>query len=550
MIGSILRHFQQRHKKALLYVTSLVAHSRDAILGLTAEGKILLWNRGAEELYGFTAQEMAGQSVRRLFSELSLGKFEPAFAGCLIGESAAGLELEHLHKNGKPLRVLLTLSPILDKNGTVIGVSMIARNAGEVAFAAHTTGARREQVMQSLLEDLHASKKSLETQKKSLQEANERLEVLSKIKDDFVATASHEPRTPLTAIREGVSLIHDRVLGPINEEQYEFLGAVDENIDRLTELIDNILDLAKIESGRFSVARRRVSLPELIRSMHLNCKAKASHQIRISLPQVSDVYADPARITQVLWNLFSNAVKFTPDQGCITFSLREQGGRVTVSIEDTGVGIAKEDLPNLFQKFSQVGSRQCKGTGLGLALCKEIVELHKGEISVESVKSVGSKFTFTLPVYESAFVLEEQFNAQIEAARRGGCARVALLVLDAHAAQQKIPNGNNAHAPGIPLEETADFVRNNVFGSDSVLAIEPHWIVVLTVGDLQAVTGLGQRVVQCLRENGAAGLPAELLFKGVVYPEDGRDGKQLFSKATELLGQSGHAERKAEWTKK
>ena len=264
--------------------------------------------------------------------------------------------------------------------------------------------ARRQKIMLSLLEDLHAKRK-LEEQKRSLEEANKRLAELNALKDELVTTVSHELRTPLTAIKETVGLFMDQMLGPINEEQRDFLNTLNANVDQLTELITNMLDLSKMELGRLRLARRKTAIGELVRKAVQHYKSLAGGrtiQIEIS-DEIPEVFVDPNRILQVLGNLFSNAVKFSPENGTIAFRASEKKGFVVLSVEDNGIGIAEEDFPKLFQKFSQLGEgkKRPAGTGLGLAVCKKLVELHQGEIAATSVRGKGSCFTFTVPIYTS-----------------------------------------------------------------------------------------------------------------------------------------------------
>ena len=260
------------------------------------------------------------------------------------------------------------------------------------------------QTNKALLLEISERKESgdFDRQKKELQEMSKRLGELSRLKDEFIAMVNHELRTPLTSIKEGVSLLSDGVLGPINGQQQDYLKIVSRNVDRLTELISNLLNFSKIEAGLLQVVRRRTEVRELIQTAVDSYRPLAgSRLLKVEWAEVPAVFADPNRTLQVLGNLISNAVKFTPKEGAITLSVRGEGGHVAISVRDNGAGIASDDLPKLFQKFSQVGQGKSRpgGTGLGLALCKELVTLQKGEIWVQSELGRGSVFTFTLPVY-------------------------------------------------------------------------------------------------------------------------------------------------------
>ena len=365
-----------------------------------------------------------------------------------------------------------------------------------------------------------------------------RLEELSTLKDQFVANVSHELRTPLTAIKEGISLFLDRMLGPLNEEQLDFLTAIDENADQLTELINNLLDLSKIEAGRIHLVRRKVSVNDLIkRALQNHRTATVKRTLKTNLASVSDVLADPNRILQVLGNLFSNAIKFTNEGGTIHISFEEQDGHVVVSVEDDGIGIAKDDLPKLFQKFSQVGEgeKRPRGTGLGLAFSKELVELHHGKIFVTSEPGKGSKFTFTLPIYTSQLNLEESFKDQIEIAKRSQQETIAQVVVDGKPFIKHLTEGNWANQEEC-FETAMEFIRKRVHLSDSVLFVEPHWVVILAATPREGTQSIIARLRSALREWALTMVDKtaaiSLNFGTAIYPVDGADIQTLFAKAT------------------
>ncbi|MCM8766330.1 MAG: ATP-binding protein [Candidatus Omnitrophica bacterium] len=258
-----------------------------------------------------------------------------------------------------------------------------------------------------------------------LQRANEYLKKLSQIKSDFVSVVSHELRTPLTSIRESISLILDGEAGEINSEQMKFLRIAEKNVERLTNLINDILDFSKLESGGASLNPRRTNLNQVVQivyeAMYPAIQDK-SIEVKMELsPELPESWMDPEKINQVLTNMLSNALKFTPVGGTIWIRtrplLREGKEEIEVSVRDTGPGIAQEDIPKLFTPFSQLASpltRKSGGTGLGLAICKNIVELHGGNIGVESEVGKGSEFYFRIPVYkkniELNFILDEEIN--------------------------------------------------------------------------------------------------------------------------------------------
>ena len=237
-----------------------------------------------------------------------------------------------------------------------------------------------------------------------LEKKNEKLKELDETKSNFLSSVSHELRTPLTIIKEGVALVRDGIAGAINEEQKDYLNDVLEGSDRLTGLINNLLDISKLESGKVELKSSDVNLADLLQKTVslFQIKAKSKHislQVEPPVSRAPHVYADREQLIQVLTNLIGNAVKFTLEGGEITVGVIAHEQEVEIFVKDTGVGISKEDLPKLFNKFEQFGRTAGpgeKGTGLGLAISKEIVELHGGRIWATSEIGRGTTFHFTV----------------------------------------------------------------------------------------------------------------------------------------------------------
>jgi len=236
-----------------------------------------------------------------------------------------------------------------------------------------------------------------------LQLANEELQRLNQVKSEFVSTVSHELRTPLAIIKEAISLVLDEIPGRIVEEQRSILETGIRNVRRLAKIIDSLLSISKIEHHGLELQERVISANELIEDTVSDfdylAEQKGVH-LECDLPhQDVAVLTDPDKAREILVNLIANSLKFTPVGGHVRVTCREEGGEVQVSVKDTGIGIAEEDMPRLFEKFTQFG-RQAgpgeKGTGLGLAICKGLVDLWGGRIWAESEIGEGSKFTFTL----------------------------------------------------------------------------------------------------------------------------------------------------------
>lgn len=226
---------------------------------------------------------------------------------------------------------------------------------------------------------------------------------IDRLKDEFVGNVSHELRTPLTIIRETISQMLDGVLGITTDEQKKFLKKSLVNIDRLRNMIDNLLDVAKIEAGRYGIEKKEENIVNIVKEVINDFEVSAGKK-KLKLFYTANskeivISLDKEKIIQVLTNLIGNAIKFTK-RGHVQVAVDEGDGTVECSISDTGEGISKRNLLRLFDKFQQIGkqnSSQEKGTGLGLSIVKGIIELHQGKMYVESAVGEGSKFTFVLP---------------------------------------------------------------------------------------------------------------------------------------------------------
>jgi signal transduction histidine kinase len=233
---------------------------------------------------------------------------------------------------------------------------------------------------------------------------SEQLDAASRHKSEFLANMSHELRTPLNAIIGFSEVLLERMFGDVNDKQAEYLEDILSAGHHLLSLINDILDLSKVEAGRMELASGPFNVGPALESALTFVKERATrHGIVVEFavdPQVGEIVGDERKIKQVILNLLSNAVKFTPSGGRISLRAAPTEGAVAISVTDTGIGIAPEDLDAVFEEFRQVGgddARKREGTGLGLTLAKKFVELHGGRIWVESVKGKGSTFTFTLP---------------------------------------------------------------------------------------------------------------------------------------------------------
>jgi signal transduction histidine kinase len=284
-----------------------------------------------------------------------------------------------------------TLVPILRR----VTVAVEVRNKRLVEQAA---------TLERSLALAHEARTEAESARRALSEQNKRLRELDRLKDEFLSLVSHELRTPLTSIRGYLDLVLEGEAGEINPEQRRFLEAVERNSGRLLRLVGDLLFVAQADAGRLSLERAKVDLAELAAHC-VEGAAPAATEKSVSLvlmaEPVPSLVGDRGRLAQVLDNLVSNALKFTPEGGTVKVRTEAEDGQVVLEVEDTGIGIPQADQPRLFERFfrSAVAEDQAiPGTGLGLAIVKAIVEAHSGRISISSREDVGTTFRVELPL--------------------------------------------------------------------------------------------------------------------------------------------------------
>jgi signal transduction histidine kinase len=286
---------------------------------------------------------------------------------------------------------------MVSAEGTVLGSLVVSRNTpGE--FSAETVDLLRTFATQSTLAIQNA--RLFE----EIAEKSRQLEAANRHKDEFLANMSHELRTPLNGIIGFSEVILERMFGEINAKQEEYLNDILSSGRHLLSLINDILDLSKIEAGKMELELTHFDAPMAIDNAMMLMRERATRRgqvLELAVdPGLKEIRADERKFKQVLLNLLSNAVKFTPEGGRIIVSGHVANGEAVVSVTDTGIGIAKEDHDLVFEEFRQVGraEKKAEGTGLGLALCRKFVELHGGRISLVSGPGNGSTFSFALPV--------------------------------------------------------------------------------------------------------------------------------------------------------
>lgn len=267
---------------------------------------------------------------------------------------------------------------------------------------------------------LSDSASRLKKEKQRIENKLESLKGIDKTKTELVATVSHELRAPLSIIKEALMLIFDKTAGPINSKQKNLLAKGTQNVERLRRIIEDLLDVARIEKGTLHLYYSLINLNDLIADSSRFFKRSAKEKgIRLSyhLPEEQiNIFIDPQRMSQVISNLINNAIKFTGKNGQIKVEAKILDDKVRVGIIDTGIGIAKHDLPGIFKKFiqvSKIAEAEKRGLGLGLSIAKDLVERHGGEIWAESKLGTGSSFYFTVPKFYIAKNLDKNIRKRI-----------------------------------------------------------------------------------------------------------------------------------------
>ncbi len=324
---------------------------------------------------------------------------------------AAGIGLSVLlaRRLVRPIRQMRTAAARIGAGAYDERIELRRRDElGGLADELNGMAASLQASVQSLEQKVEERTRELQQALAELSRKGRQLEVASQHKSEFLANMSHELRTPLNAIIGFSQVLRKRMFGDINAKQEEYLDDILSSGNHLLSLINDVLDLSKVEAGQVELEIATFSLREALeRGVVMVREPATKHGVGLSLelaPGVDLVEGDERRFRQVIFNLLSNAVKFTPQGGSVAVASARVDGEVLVSVTDTGPGIALEDQERIFEEFQQteVGVEQREGTGLGLALSKRLVELHGGRIWVESEPGHGSRFVFTLPIKEDS----------------------------------------------------------------------------------------------------------------------------------------------------
>ena len=365
----------------------LLEAAPDAIVEVDAGGSIVLINEIAEQMFGYSRDELLGQSVDILVPDAIRHQHYRHRDAYLdhprTRPMGSGLDLNARRRDGSLFPVEISLSPIQTEGG--MHVTAVIRDVTERKRAEMEV--RRLQMQYT---------RELEARNREVERAN-------RLKSEFLASMSHELRTPLHTIIGFAELLKEGHDGALSDGQKRFVEHIHRDSEHLLELINDVLDLSKIEAGQMTLKKEIYPLARSIgEALNAIRPGAALKGIRIEESGQRDavVDADPLRVKEMLYNLLSNAVKFTPEGGKVWVATSEDAGFVRVTVGDTGIGIPAEEQENIFDKFYQVGNTTRgvrEGTGLGLSITRQLVEMHGGWIEVASVPGQGSRFTFTLP---------------------------------------------------------------------------------------------------------------------------------------------------------
>jgi PAS domain S-box-containing protein len=365
-----------------LFLSAIISSAEDAIASKDLDGIVTSWNKAAEDLFGYTSEEMVGQPISLLIPFDHPDEEPQILARIRRGERIAHYETRRVRKDGRVIDVSLTVSPIRDGTGRIIGASKIARDITEQKRAA---ARERDALYQA-------------------QQARKQAEEASRTKDEFLATISHELRTPMTAIVGWSRLLLSGQLRP--DLQQRALETIDRNARSQAQLIEDLLDVSRIVTGKLRVDLKPVDLGGVVlaavEAIRPSAEAKRIRMQTLFETGLAPILGDAERLQQVVWNLLSNAVRFTNPMGTVQVELGRVDSRVELRVRDDGVGIKQEFLPHIFDRFTQADSsitRSQGGLGMGLAIVKSLVELHGGAVSAYSAgENQGALFTIKLPV--------------------------------------------------------------------------------------------------------------------------------------------------------
>jgi PAS domain S-box-containing protein len=344
------------------YLAAIVDSSDDAIIGKTLDGTIISWNAGAERIYGYRADEVIGRPISILVPADHPDELSTILERLGKGERIDHFQTVRVHKDGKRISVSVTISPVRNEEGRIVGASAVARD--------------------------------ITAQQDAVQRAMQ-------LREEFISIAAHELRTPLATVFARLQLAERRLARPEHEP-----GAILRDVvlvrqaaDRLRTLLDRLLDISRISAGRLELDRADTDLTDLVRSVSSAFVETSGHPIAVNAPQSTEATrasVDAVRIDEVITNLLDNALKYAGPSGPIDVDVWGKDEEVGFAVRDRGPGIAPDQRERIFQPFER-GDAKGPGVGLGLHVAREIILLHRGTIAIESPPDGGARFVVTLP---------------------------------------------------------------------------------------------------------------------------------------------------------
>jgi PAS domain S-box-containing protein len=467
---------RRKAEEKLLHLAAIVESSDDAILSKDLDGIITSWNAAAERMYGYSAQEIVGQPVTILFTPDRKDEFALIMERIRQGESINHYETERVRKDGSILTVSVTISPVKDHSGHIIGGSTIARDitaqkqleakfrqlfdskligvfvsdlAGTFLDANDALldllGYTRAELLQGgvqrdtltppefdylsqrAVKELYEAGSSGPYEKEYLHKSGRRIPVLIAVarieqtdtcigfvldiserkeldqrKDEFISMASHELKTPVTSLKGFLSLLQRHLAVQSDERSLHYLARMDAQVNKLTKLINDLLDLSKMQRGQLAYREEYFDMDALIQEIVENIRETTrTHHLILGGQAQARVFGDRDRIGQVLINLLNNATKYSPRADTVQVYVVKEQQRIVVSVRDFGIGVAEEYQQKIFERFFQVTDpegRTYPGLGIGLYISCEIIKRHGGQMWVESERGKGSTFYFSLPL--------------------------------------------------------------------------------------------------------------------------------------------------------
>ncbi len=366
---------RKKAEEKIKRLADVVESSNDIIITESLDGIITSWNKGAEQAYGYSAEEVLGKYASIIEPDIIKGEIKKLVEKIKQRESVQQYETLRLKKDGTIINVSLNYSPVFDTNGELVAISIIARDVTE------------KKIAEKLLQEKRIA------------------EVANRSKSEFLANMSHELRTPLNSIIGFSDMLYEQAYGKLTERQLRAIENISRSGKHLLNLINDLLDLSKIEAGKLELDYKDIELATKFKTIQ-NLLSPIAHRKNIKIEvdiekELKRIHADESRFAQIMYNLVDNAIKFSYENSLVKIKARKKGDLVEIIVEDTGIGIKPGDQNKLFKQFSQVdnfSSKKFQGTGLGLSLVKQIVHLHGGYVWFRSNPDEGSIFAFTIPI--------------------------------------------------------------------------------------------------------------------------------------------------------